>query len=121
MKLQTKHKSSITHNVRVYETVGIRYTYLSETEKLTKCKWAKKTHNTPLFYILCCVQYFMTKDSLADQIYQTVDNGMAFNDTKEEIIENIKTLLETLEPKNRYSFSKWGQPSEQSTPEKCWE
>jgi hypothetical protein len=24
---------------------------------LIKCKWAKKTHNTPLFYILCCVQY----------------------------------------------------------------
>ena len=63
----------------------------------------------------------MTKDSLADQIYQTVDNGIAFNDTKEEIIENIKTLLGTLEPKNRHSFSKWGQPSEQSTPEKCWE
>ena len=48
----------------------------------------------------------MTKDSLADQIYQTVDNGMVFNDTKEEIIENIKTLLGTLEPKNRHSFSK---------------
>ena len=24
---------------------------------LIKCKWAKKTHNTPLFYILCCAQY----------------------------------------------------------------
>lgn len=75
---------------------------------------------TPPIYV-CCVQYFMTKDSLADLIYQTVDNGLTFDDTKEEIIENIKTLLGALEPKNRYSFSKWGKPEERSTSEKCWE
>lgn len=63
----------------------------------------------------------MTKDSLAEQIYQTVDNGFHFVAPKEEIIEDIKTLLGTLEPKNRFSFSKWGKPDEQSTPEKCWE
>lgn len=57
-----------TLTCRVYETVGIRCTYLSETEKLTKCKWAKKTHNAPLFYILCCVQYFiMTTDSYINE------------------------------------------------------
>ena len=26
---------------------------------LIKCKWAKKTHNTPLFYIMCCAQLIM--------------------------------------------------------------
>ena len=35
---------------------------------LIKCKWAKKTHNTPLFYILCCVQYFMFKQYRRKQI-----------------------------------------------------
>ena len=58
----------------------------------------------------------MTKKSLAEQIYQTVQNCS----TKKEAIAGIKALLGTLEPKDRSRFCQWGQPNERSTPEKCW-
>ena len=63
----------------------------------------------------------MTKNSLAEQFYMTVENGIFMKDTKEEIIENIKILLGALEPIDRPSFSKWGLPEQQSTTENCWE
>ena len=36
---------------------------------LIKCKWAKKTHNAPLFYILCCAQLIMTESQLDAQFH----------------------------------------------------
>ena len=61
----------------------------------------------------------MTKENLAKQIIETVNNC---NDAGEPTIalEGVIALLDTLEPRDRESFAKWGHPHEQSTEDECW-
>jgi hypothetical protein len=61
----------------------------------------------------------MTKENLAKQIIETVNN---YNDAGEPTIalEGVIALLDTLEPRDRESFAKWGHPHEQSTEDECW-
>lgn len=59
----------------------------------------------------------MTKKEFAKQILETVQN----NGYVKESIPSIMALLDTLEPKDREKFAKWGFPEQQSTPEKCWD
>ncbi len=61
----------------------------------------------------------MTKENLAKQIIETVNNC---NDAGEPTIalENVITLLDILEPRDRESFAKWGFPHEQCTEDECW-
>ena len=47
---------------------GILSYYLSHATKLISSKWAKKAHNTPPFYIMCCVHYFMKKVQLFNKM-----------------------------------------------------
>ncbi len=58
----------------------------------------------------------MTKENLAKQIIEIVNN---YNDT-EEALEGVMALLDTLEPRDKESFAKWGYPHEQSTEDECW-
>ena len=61
----------------------------------------------------------MTKENLAKQIIETVNN---YNDAGEPTIalEGVIALLDTLEPRDRKSFARWGQLHEQSTEDECW-
>lgn len=61
----------------------------------------------------------MTKENLAKQIIETVNN---YNDAGEPTIalEGVIALLDTLEPRDRKDFARWGQPHEQSTEDECW-
>ena len=61
----------------------------------------------------------MTKENLAKQIIDTVNN---YNEEGEQTIalEGVMALLDTLQPRERESFAKWGQPHEQSTEDECW-
>lgn len=61
----------------------------------------------------------MTKENLAKQIIDTVNNC---NETGEPTIalEGVIALLDTLEPRDRERFAKWGYPQEQSTEDECW-
>ena len=61
----------------------------------------------------------MTKEELAKQIIETVDN---FYDAEDPTtaLEGVIALLDTLEPRDRESFAKWGFPNQQSTEDKCW-
>jgi hypothetical protein len=64
-------------------------------------------------------QIKMTKENLAKQIIETVNN---YNDAGEPTIalEGVIALLDTLEPRDKERFAKWGQPHEQSTEDECW-
>ena len=61
---------------------------------LTKCKWAKKTHYTPLFYIMCCVQFIMKIKSISEAFsmqpitLRVVDKPTSFD--PENSIKEIK-------------------------------
>lgn len=61
----------------------------------------------------------MTKENLAKQIVETVNN---YNDSGEPTLamEGVIALLDTLEPRDRERFAKWGQQDEQSTEDECW-
>lgn len=61
----------------------------------------------------------MTKENLAKQIIETVNN---YNDAGEPTIalEGVIALLDTLEPRDRESFAKWDYPQDQSTEDECW-
>jgi hypothetical protein len=61
----------------------------------------------------------MTKENLAKQIIETVKN---YNDAGEPTLalEGVIALLDTLEPRDRESFSKWGDSKDQSTEDECW-
>jgi hypothetical protein len=61
----------------------------------------------------------MTKEGLAKQIIQTVKNCVETNE-RELAIEYVTNWLDTLEPKDREGFARWGNPNEQSTIEDCW-
>lgn len=58
----------------------------------------------------------MNKKEFVKMIFETIDNIWE----REEQINAITGLLDTLDPKNRDQFALWGQPKQKSTPEKCW-
>ena len=58
----------------------------------------------------------MTKKELAKQILETIE----LEGCGAKSIPSIMALLDTLEPKDREQFAKWGFPEQQSTPEQCW-
>lgn len=63
----------------------------------------------------------MTKKEFAKSILETVDNMDYVGTLEEERIWAIEALLSPLKPKDIKRFAKWGQPDQQSTPEKCWD
>lgn len=62
----------------------------------------------------------MTKSTLAQLVYEHVDNGQFMGLDKDEIIDGISSLLDALHPNDIERFAKWGYPAQQSTPEECW-
>jgi hypothetical protein len=62
----------------------------------------------------------MTRTDLAKEILATVENLRARSLDNTVIIEDIRSLLSQLEPKDRERFAKWGYPNQQSTPDECW-
>ena len=55
--------------------------------KLIKCRRAKKSHNTPLFYTMCCVQYGMTELEILDQkTEEYLKDGINWDADKNEAI-----------------------------------
>lgn len=58
----------------------------------------------------------MTKSSLAEQILQCTENISE----REDQLEAIISLLDTLEPKDKVNFAKWGFPDQKGEPETCW-
>ncbi len=62
----------------------------------------------------------MTKGSLARNIVSIVQNGTFTGDSDKEVTANMEALLDTLEPKDRETFSRWGFPDGISTSEDCW-
>ena len=69
----------------------------------------------------------MTKRDLAKLIIEHIENVRFMKESefsedniKKEQIEGIESLLDTLEPKNRDRFSKWGNHNQQSTAGNCW-
>lgn len=61
----------------------------------------------------------MTKENLAKQIIETVKH---YYEAGEPTIalENVISLLDTLEPRDKESFAKWGYPKDRSTEDECW-
>lgn len=62
----------------------------------------------------------MTKREFAKSILETVDNMDFVGTEPEERIWAIEALLSPLKPKDIKRFAKWGNPEQQTTPEKCW-
>ena len=58
----------------------------------------------------------MTKQHLAEQILQSIENY----DNREEQLESIIVFLGTLKPDNPNQFANWGYPEQRTTPENCW-
>ena len=62
----------------------------------------------------------MTKDRLAKKIIEMIDNFRFVGDDEKEVLEAVNSMLDSLEPKDRGSFCKWGMSEDRSTPEDCW-
>jgi hypothetical protein len=58
----------------------------------------------------------MTKEKLAKEIIETIENS----DSEIDALESVIILLDVLEPKDRKIFSKWGYENDQTTEEECW-
>ena len=56
---------------------------------LIKCKWAKKTHNTPLFYILCQPPYFIDTQLKAKYFKNKCKNTGLYNKNDISLLYNI--------------------------------
>ena len=62
----------------------------------------------------------MTKREFAKQVFQLVQNSIEEGKTDSEIIDDVEIFLDTLEPRDREMFSRWGYPEVQVEPSKCW-
>ena len=62
----------------------------------------------------------MTKKEFANQLFQLVSNGIEDQKSNDEIIDDVEIFIDTLEPRNRATFSKWGYPNVQVDENKCW-
>lgn len=72
----------------------------------------------------------MTKRDLAEQILQYVENSvelisecddcLATFDDRNDVLDGIISLIDTLQPRDIEQFAKWGYPEQQSTAETCW-
>jgi hypothetical protein len=62
----------------------------------------------------------MTKKEFSKQVFELVANAIEEQQSDNEIIDDLEILLDTLEPRDRESFSKWGYPNAQTDSSKCW-
>lgn len=62
----------------------------------------------------------MTKKDFSKLIFNVVQNLIEEQKSDNEIIDDIEILIDTLEPRDRESFSKWGNPNQRTTENKCW-
>jgi hypothetical protein len=62
----------------------------------------------------------MTKKEFAKQVFQLVQNSIEEEKSEVEIIDDVETFLDTLEPRDREQFAKWGHTAVQVEPSKCW-
>jgi len=62
----------------------------------------------------------MTKKEFAKQVFQLVKNSIEEEKSDDEITDDLEIFLDTLEPRDREQFSKWGYPNVQVEPSKCW-
>ena len=62
----------------------------------------------------------MTKKEFSKQVFQLVQNSIEEGKSDDEIIDDLEIFLDTLEPRNREQFSKWGYPNVQTDASKCW-
>jgi inhibitor of KinA sporulation pathway (predicted exonuclease) len=62
----------------------------------------------------------MTKKEFAKQVFQLVQNSIEEEKSDAEIIDDVEIFLDTLEPRDREQFAKWGSLSVQVEPSKCW-
>jgi hypothetical protein len=64
----------------------------------------------------------MTKKEFCKTIVDTIDNMNYIGETdKDKQTEAVMALISPLKPKDLKRFAKWGQPEQQTTPEKCWD
>ena len=50
----------------------------------------------------------MTKKEFSKQVFELVSNAIEEQKSDDEIIDDVEIFLDTLEPRNREIFSKWG-------------
>jgi hypothetical protein len=62
----------------------------------------------------------MTKKEFAKQVFLLVQNLIDINKSDDEIIDDVEIFLDTLEPRDREQFSKWGYQNIQTDALKCW-
>ena len=62
----------------------------------------------------------MTKKEFAKQVFQLVANSIEEGKSDDEITDDVEIFLDTLEPRDREQFSKWGYPNVQTDASKCW-
>lgn len=62
----------------------------------------------------------MTKKEFAKQVFQLVQKSIEEEKSEVEIIDDVEIFLDTLEPRDREQFAKWGYPSVQVKHFKCW-
>jgi len=75
-------------------------------------------------FVRCCYRQLnfqtMIKKEFAKQVFQLVQNSIEEEKSEVEIIDDVEIFLDTLEPRDREQFAKWGYPSVQVEPSKCW-
>lgn len=62
----------------------------------------------------------MTKKHFANELITIVQGNIEKGTSTKVTVEQISTLLNVLSPINKASFSKWGTPEQQTSPEECW-
>ena len=62
----------------------------------------------------------MTKKEFAKLVFELVQESIDKEKEIDEITEDIEIFLDTLEPRDREQFSRWGHPTVRVEPSKCW-
>jgi len=63
----------------------------------------------------------MYKKRLAEKIIEIVDNFRFVGDSEKEVLEAVNSMLDSLEPKDRDNFCRWGMPEDRKSAEDCWD
>jgi hypothetical protein len=62
----------------------------------------------------------MTQREFSSQLFQVIKNSIEENKSEIEIIDDVELFIDILEPKDIEQFCKWGFPTVQVEPSKCW-
>lgn len=62
----------------------------------------------------------MNKKHFANELITIVQGNLEKGVSTKVTVEQLSTLLSVLTPIDRASFSKWGNPEQQTSPEDCW-